>query len=139
MRSSWLRWFSFFRAYEPVMFVTKSLKDPQLAWSWLENDAGGKLSTWARLAATPSCWAGCGRLRDCGDCLFSSRFAGTDLAPYRYVWKAIVPAIHQRIWLKLATAVARPAARPGIGRGRPSMADEAERIQHCGWRKVCRL
>lgn len=39
----WLRWFSFFRAYEPVMFVSKSINNPQLAWSWLEVNETGQL------------------------------------------------------------------------------------------------
>lgn len=40
---SWLRRISFFRAYEPVMFVSKSVKHPELAWSWFERDGAGHI------------------------------------------------------------------------------------------------
>lgn len=40
---SWLRQLTFFRAYEPVMFVSKSIKNPNFAWSWFERDAAGHI------------------------------------------------------------------------------------------------
>jgi ABC-2 type transport system permease protein len=40
---SWLRTISFFRAYEPVMFVSKSVKNPEIAWSWFERNAAGQI------------------------------------------------------------------------------------------------
>lgn len=40
---SWLRWVSFFRAYEPVSFVSKSVNNPQLTWSWLEVNENGQI------------------------------------------------------------------------------------------------
>lgn len=40
---SWLRSVSFFSAYEPVMFVSKSVNNPELAWSWFERNATGQV------------------------------------------------------------------------------------------------
>lgn len=39
---SWLRCLTFLRAYEPVVFVSKSLKNPDFAWNWFETDAAGR-------------------------------------------------------------------------------------------------
>ncbi len=38
----WVRQISFFRFYEPVMFVTESIDRPELGWSWLITDTSGK-------------------------------------------------------------------------------------------------
>ncbi len=40
---SWVRQLSFFRAYEPVMFVSEAASQPELGWSWLIRDSAGKI------------------------------------------------------------------------------------------------
>lgn len=43
---SWLKWFTFLSAYEPVRIIIQSLGDANYAWSWLQYDDHGR---WASL------------------------------------------------------------------------------------------
>jgi ABC-2 type transport system permease protein len=38
---SWLRWFTFFSAYEPIAITSRTLSDPFYAWSWVQWDQQG--------------------------------------------------------------------------------------------------
>jgi len=41
-RFDWARQMSFFRAYEPVLFISESLDRPELGWSWMMTDSAGQ-------------------------------------------------------------------------------------------------
>ena len=37
----WLKWFTFFSAYEPIAITSRSDLDPNYAWSWIQLDETG--------------------------------------------------------------------------------------------------
>ncbi len=39
----WVKCLTFFRAYEPIMFVSESVEKPQVGWSWFIRDAAGSV------------------------------------------------------------------------------------------------
>ena len=40
----WAHYLTFFRAYEPIKFVSEAVQDHSLAWAWFLRDASGKIT-----------------------------------------------------------------------------------------------
>jgi ABC-2 type transport system permease protein len=38
----WLKWSTFFSAYEPIAITSRSVSDPHYAWSWVQRDEAGQ-------------------------------------------------------------------------------------------------
>ena len=47
---SWLKWFTFFSAYEPVVIISASLSNPDYAWSWFQLDDQGQWAAFGPLS-----------------------------------------------------------------------------------------
>lgn len=46
----WLRWFTFFSAYEPIAITSRSVIDPDYAWSWVQRDELGQWVTFGPMS-----------------------------------------------------------------------------------------
>lgn len=48
----WVKWFTFFAAYEPIRFVSEAFSDPTLEWAWVVRDAEGTMAKIGPLGGT---------------------------------------------------------------------------------------